>query len=72
MVRGRLLRGDYQQANYGKVILLFTVLRCLNGVLESTKADVLAEKKLREKAEIDAGLNTATCEMLRMLHEVTA
>jgi type I restriction enzyme M protein len=48
-----LLRGDYKQADYGKVILPFTVLRRLDCVLESTKADVLAEKELREKA----GLN---------------
>ncbi|MGV3615742.1 MAG: type I restriction-modification system subunit M [Fimbriimonas sp.] len=44
-----LLRGDYKQADYGKVILPFTVLRRLDCVLESTKADVLAEKELREK-----------------------
>jgi type I restriction enzyme M protein len=48
-----LLRGDYKQSEYGKVILPFTVLRRLDCVLERTKADVLAEKALREKA----GLN---------------
>ena len=48
-----LLRGDYKQSEYGKVILPFTVLRRLDCVLEATKADVLAEKTLREKA----GLN---------------
>ena len=48
-----LLRGDYKQSEYGKVILPFTVLRRLDCVLEPTKADVLAEKVLREKA----GLN---------------
>ena len=48
-----LLRGDYKQSEYGKVILPFTVLRRLDCVLEGTKAAVLAEKKLREKA----GLN---------------
>ena len=30
-----LLRGDYKQSEYGKVILLFTVLRRLDCVLES-------------------------------------
>ena len=38
-----LLRGDYKQSEYGKVILPFTVLRRLDCVLEATKADVLAE-----------------------------
>src|SRR5947208_13900366 len=36
-----LLRGDYKQADYGKVILPFTLLRRLDCVLEKTKADVL-------------------------------
>jgi type I restriction enzyme M protein len=48
-----LLRGDYKQSEYGKVILPFTVLRRLDCVLEPTKVEVLAEKALREKA----GLN---------------
>ena len=48
-----LLRGDYKQSEYGKVILPFTVLRRLDCVLASTKVAVLAEKELREKA----GLN---------------
>ncbi|MFO0589898.1 MAG: class I SAM-dependent DNA methyltransferase [Polyangiaceae bacterium] len=48
-----LLRGDYKQSEYGKVILPFTVLRRLDCVLEATKPAVLAEKALREKA----GLN---------------
>ena len=38
-----LLRGDYRQSEYGKVILPFTVLRRLDCVLENTKAAVLAE-----------------------------
>jgi type I restriction enzyme M protein len=37
-----LLRGHYKQADYGKVILPFTVLRRLDFVLEPTKAAVLA------------------------------
>lgn len=40
-----LLRGDYKQSEYGKVILPFTVLRRLDCVLEPTKAAVLAEFK---------------------------
>jgi len=48
-----LLRGDYKQADYGKVILPFTVLRRLDCVLEPTKPAVLAELAKREKA----GLN---------------
>ena len=48
-----LLRGDYKQSEYGKVILPFTVLRRLDCVLEPTKSAVLAELKARKKA----GLN---------------
>ncbi|MDI1243926.1 MAG: class I SAM-dependent DNA methyltransferase [Rhodoferax sp.] len=48
-----LLRGDYKQSEYGKVILPFTVLRRLDCVLEPSKAAVLAEKTTREAA----GLN---------------
>ena len=48
-----LLRGDYKQSEYGKVILPFTVLRRLDCVLEATKPAVLFELAKREKA----GLN---------------
>lgn len=48
-----LLRGDYKQSEYGKVILPFTVLRRLDCVLEPTKEAVLKEKDIRKKA----GLN---------------
>lgn len=36
-----LLRGDYKQSDYGKIILPFTVLRRLDCVLEPTKQKVL-------------------------------
>jgi type I restriction enzyme M protein len=36
-----LLRGDYKQSDYGKIILPLTVLRRLDCVLENTKAEVL-------------------------------
>jgi type I restriction enzyme M protein len=48
-----LLRGDYKQSDYGKVILPFTVLRRLDCVLEPTKVAVLAELADKQKA----GLN---------------
>jgi type I restriction enzyme M protein len=48
-----LLRGDYKQSDYGKVILPFTVLRRLDCVLEPTKAKVLAEYTAKKKV----GLN---------------
>ena len=44
-----LLRGDYKQSEYGKVILPFTVLRRLDCVLEATKSAVLAELAARKK-----------------------
>uniref|UniRef100_UPI0026337BD2 type I restriction-modification system subunit M n=1 Tax=uncultured Paracoccus sp. TaxID=189685 RepID=UPI0026337BD2 len=43
-----LLRGDYKQSDYGKIILPFTVLRRIDCVLAPTKAAVLDELKLRE------------------------
>jgi len=48
-----LLRGDYKQSEYGKVILPFTVLRRLDCVLEPTKAAILKEKEKRETAGIN-------------------
>jgi type I restriction enzyme M protein len=43
-----LLRGVYKQADYGKVILPFTILRRLDAVLEPTKDAVLAEYTKRK------------------------
>ncbi|QNB05334.1 SAM-dependent DNA methyltransferase [Herbaspirillum frisingense] len=48
-----LLRGDYKQSEYGRVILPFTVLRRLDCVLEASKPDVLKEFDAKTKA----GLN---------------
>src|ERR1700736_1453480 len=48
-----LLRGDYKQSEYGKVILPFTVLRRLDCVLEETKPAVLAELAAKEKARLN-------------------
>ena len=48
-----LLRGDYKQSEYGKVILPFTVLRRLDCVLEATKAAVLAELAKRTAAKVN-------------------
>ncbi len=48
-----LLRGDYKQSEYGKVILPFTVLRRLDCVLEDTKAAVLAELAKRTDAKVN-------------------
>jgi len=48
-----LLRGDYKQSDYGKVILPFTVLRRLDCVLAPTKAAVLAELAARTKAKVN-------------------
>ncbi|HRY81927.1 MAG TPA: type I restriction-modification system subunit M N-terminal domain-containing protein, partial [Spirochaetia bacterium] len=55
-----LLRGDYKQADYGKVILPFTLLRRLDCVLEPTKAAVLAEAKAK-KGEGELVLDRALC-----------
>ena len=60
-----LLRGDYKQSEYGRVILPFTILRRLDCVLEPTKQAVLTELAKREKSGVNpepfllrkAGLN---------------
>ena len=38
-----LLRGDFKQSQYGRIILPFTLLRRLEGVLADSKEQVLAE-----------------------------
>ena len=40
-----LLRGDFKQSQYGRIILPFTLLRRLECVLEETKAAVVAENQ---------------------------
>jgi len=55
-----LLRGDYKQADYGKVILPFTVLSRLDILLTKTKEKVLAEwPKVQDMGDeiIDRRLN---------------
>ncbi|MBZ0114415.1 MAG: type I restriction-modification system subunit M [Thermoanaerobaculia bacterium] len=48
-----LLRGDFKQSQYGRVILPFTILRRLECVLEATKPKVLAEvERLRGVKEL--------------------
>ncbi|MFB6875121.1 N-6 DNA methylase [Streptomyces sp. NPDC056323] len=48
-----LLRGDYKQSEYGKVILPFTVLRRLECVLEPTREEVAETAARFEGQEID-------------------
>jgi type I restriction enzyme M protein len=58
-----LLRGDYKQSEYGKVILPLTVLRRLDCVLADTKAKVLQEYpkiQLMKVQNIDPILNQIT------------
>jgi type I restriction-modification system DNA methylase subunit len=47
-----LLRGDFRQSQYGRVILPFALLRRLECVLESSKSAVLAEAAKVEKMAI--------------------
>jgi type I restriction enzyme M protein len=51
-----LLRGDFKQSEYGKVILPFTVLRRLDCVLEPTKAAVLEEVKRCKREKLPTEL----------------
>ncbi|QKZ12712.1 class I SAM-dependent DNA methyltransferase [Spirosoma sp. KUDC1026] len=58
-----LLRGDYKQAEYGKVILPLTVLRRLDCLLEPTKDAVLTQYvKIQDQSEtiVDRMLNRTT------------
>ena len=43
-----LLRGDFKQSQYGRIILPFTLLRRLECVLELTKGDVLHQVELNK------------------------
>lgn len=47
-----LLRGDFKQSQYGRVILPFTLLRRLEGVLEASKEAVLAEHGKVQKMDL--------------------
>ena len=49
-----LLRGDFKQSQYGRIILPFTLLRRLECVLEATKADVLAKYERVKAMPIEA------------------
>jgi type I restriction enzyme M protein len=58
-----LLRGDYKQADYGKVILPLTILRRLDSLLVPTKQDVLKQwPKINDNNDdvIDLALNRIT------------
>jgi type I restriction enzyme M protein len=48
-----LLRGDYKQADYGKIILPFTLLRRLDCVLDGTKSEVLDEYAKRKASGVN-------------------
>jgi type I restriction enzyme M protein len=48
-----LLRGDYKQSEYGKVILPFTVLRRLDCVLEPPKPPCSPNGEKRNRREVN-------------------
>ena len=48
-----LLRGDYKQADYGKVILPLVVMRRLDQVMETTRDAVIARGKELEAAGVE-------------------
>ncbi|MGR6861894.1 type I restriction-modification system subunit M [Aliivibrio salmonicida] len=49
-----LLRGDFKQSQYGRIILPFTLLRRLECVIEATKSDVLAKFETVKAMPIEA------------------
>jgi len=71
-----LLRGDYRQSEYGKVILPLVVLRRLDCVLEPTKEKVLAEharhgdrEAILRAAAGQAFFNTSKLDIPRLLDD---
>jgi type I restriction enzyme M protein len=55
-----LLRGDYKQSEYGRVILPLVLLRRLDCVLEPTKAQVLARLKTLAVQNVDPIIKSIT------------
>lgn len=51
-----LLRGDFKQSQYGRIILPFTLLRRLECVLAPTKQAVLAEYEKRKDSDLPLDL----------------
>ena len=50
-----LLRGDFKQSQYGRIILPFTLLKRLEGVLEPSKSAVLAEYERLQSRDLPEG-----------------
>lgn len=48
-----LLRGDFKQSQYGRIILPFTLLRRLECVLEPTKSAVIAQDEQLQATDMD-------------------
>nr|WP_231570840.1 type I restriction-modification system subunit M N-terminal domain-containing protein [Vibrio jasicida] len=49
-----LLRGDFKQSQYGRIILPFTLLRRLECVLEDTKPEVIAKFEAVKAMPVEA------------------
>ncbi|MFV0523319.1 MAG: N-6 DNA methylase, partial [Acidimicrobiales bacterium] len=76
-----LLRGDYKQSEYGRVILPFTVLRRLDCVLDPVKAEMLAKHEsvkgrvenfgpvLDALTDIDGLWNTSRFDLPKLLND---
>jgi len=76
-----LLRGDYKQSDYGKVILPFTLLRRLECVLEATRDEVLEEyeskkelpalalEKILVRKSKQSFYNTSTFDLAKLMND---
>jgi type I restriction enzyme M protein len=76
-----LLRGDYKQSDYGKVILPFTLLRRLECVLEETRDEVLKEyeskkalpelalEKILVRKSKQSFYNTSTFDLAKLMND---
>ena len=59
-----LLRGDFKQSQYGRIILPFTLLRRLECVLEPTKAAVVAQHEKVKAMNLPGGHGEAVAACL--------
>ena len=56
-----LLRGDFKQSQYGRIILPFTLLRRLEGVLEESQEAVLLEHNKVQKMNLPEEMDVLIC-----------
>ena len=56
-----LLRGDFKQSQYGRIILPFTLLRRLESVLEESREAVQLEHSMVQKMDLPVEMDVLIC-----------